>query len=157
MSMMHIRWGKLYKGTPAEHSLEPAVAALGLCYRTQLPGFQYGFRYFPDFYLPQLGVIIEVDDPSHDKPEKRLADAERTEYFEGRGWRVLRCKNEEALNDPHGTVQSLLTEAGITPREIEAAKRKPLEMPKPARAPQKARRDAKLADQRAKRKKRETS
>jgi very-short-patch-repair endonuclease len=148
---MAVRWAKLYKGTPAELALEPAVAALGLAYRTQLPGFLFGFRFFPDYFLPQLGLIIEVDDASHSKPDKIAADAERTEYLESRGWRVVRCKNEEALSDPHGAVQSLLREAGITPRDIELAKRRPVKMPQPARCPQKVRREMKSADRQASR------
>ncbi len=147
---MAMRHGKLYKGTPAEHSLEPAVAALGLAYRTQFPGYLYGFRYFPDFFIPQLGVVIEVDDASHEKPEKQAADAERTEYLESRGWRVLRCRNDEALDDPHGTVRALLRGAGITERDIELARRRPLSdcLPKPGRCPQKARREARQRKER---------
>jgi hypothetical protein len=141
---MSVRWGKLYKGTPAELALEPAIAALGLAYRNQLPGYLYGFRYFPDFFIPQLGLVIEVDDRSHRDPEKIAADAERTQHLESFGWRVARCTNEEATDNPHGTISRLLSEAGITPRDIELAKRKPLAgcMPKPGRAPQKARREA---------------
>jgi very-short-patch-repair endonuclease len=146
-----MRWGKLYKGTPAELALEPAVAALGIAYRTQLPGFLYGFRFFPDVFIPQLGLIIEVDDRRHDKADKIAADAERTEQLEAHGWRVVRCTNDEATQDPHGTLSRLLRVAGITPWDIELAKRKPLAgcMPKPGRAPQKARREARSVARRA--------
>lgn len=109
------RWHKLYKGTPAEFSLEDAVGAIGVPYRTQFPGFLYGFRFFPDFFLPTLGLVIEVDDSSHRRIEKILADAERTETLEDKGWRVVRCTNSEALSDPFGTVRKLLVEAGCWP------------------------------------------
>lgn len=144
---MPLRWGRLYKGTKAEHALEPAVAALGLCYRTQFPGYLYGFRAFPDFFLPQLGLVIEVDDPSHDRPDKRIEDQERTEILESFGWRVVRCKNEEALNDPSGTVQSLMAGAGITRQDIERAATRPLAecLPVPKSAPQASRRSAQKA------------
>ena len=144
----------MYKGTPAEIALEPAIAALGVPYRNQFPLFLYGARFFLDFALPTLGVVIEVDDASHRKAEKILADAERTEEIERRfGWRVLRVTNEKALTDPFGAVQDLLSEAGITPRDIELARRRPLAecLPSPARTPQRVRREMKSADRQASR------
>lgn len=148
---MYIHWGRLYKGTPAELAIEPAVAAIGLAYRTNLPGFLFGFRFFPDVFIPQLGLVIEVDDSSHNKADKIAADAERTSYLVGKGWRVARCTNKEALEDPHGTVQGLLRAMGITPAEIERAKRKPLVecLPVPGKCPRKERRDAKVTRRRA--------
>jgi very-short-patch-repair endonuclease len=155
---MSVRWGRLYRGTPAELALEDAVAALGVPYRTQFPGYMFGLRFFPDFYLPTLQLVIEVDDPSHDKPDKIAADRERTAALEAMGWRVVRCRNEEALNDPRGTVQRLLGEAGITRQVLEETKRKRVAdcLPKPRSAPAKARRDsqqAALKAQRARRRK----
>lgn len=137
---MAMRWGKLYKGTPAEHALEPAVAALGLAYRTQLPGYLYGFRYFPDFFIPQLGVVIEVDDASHNRKAKQEEDAERTAALAARGYRVVRCTNEEALNDPHGTVQGLMRQLRISDADIASAKRKALAacLPQPGKCSRKA-------------------
>lgn len=142
---MSARWNKLYKGTAAELSIEPAVASLGLPYRTQFPGFLYGFRFFPDFFLPTLGVVIEVDDASHRRLDKMLADADRTEALEDRGWTVVRCTNEEALRAPHETVRRLLAEIGIGERQIEDAKRKSLaaSLPVPQKAGQKQKREAK--------------
>lgn len=104
---MHRIWAKCYYGTPAELALEPHVAALGIPYRTQYPMFLWGGRYFPDFALPTIGWIIEVDDPSHDTDEKRKTDDERTAALEAKGWRVLRCTNEQALTTPTSVIASL--------------------------------------------------
>lgn len=113
---MSMRWGQLYKGTDAERSLEDAVAALGIPYRTQFPGYLYGSRYFPDFVLPTLQIVIEVDDPSHESDEKQMDDAERTAAIEAKyGWTVVRCTNEEALTDPHGAVKRMLMDEGYYP------------------------------------------
>lgn len=154
---MSMRWGRLYRGTPAELAIEPAIAALGICYRTQFPGHLYGFRAFPDVFIPQLGLIIEVDDKSHNKADKILADAERTEMLEGYGWQVVRCTNEEAVNDPHGTVNRLLRDVGITQADIEKARRRPLAscLPQPRSAPQKQRREAISAERQRRRKPKE--
>ncbi len=113
------RWCKLYRGTPAELSLEDAVAALGIPYRTQFPGFMYGIRYFPDFVLPTLQVVIEVDDSSHRRKAKREQDAERTQNLKEKfDWTVVRCTNEEALKDPFGAVERMLTDIGYYPIDM---------------------------------------
>lgn len=139
---MSMRWCRLYKGTPAEHSLEDAVAKIGVPYRTQFPGFLYGTRYFCDFYLPTLKLVIEVDDPSHLKHDKMLADAERTSDLEAKyGVQVVRCTNDEALQDPHGTVRRLMRQAGFD-RELPSTPRLASSLPEVRKAPQKARREA---------------
>lgn len=153
MSMMHIRWGRLYRGTPAELSLEDAVAELGVPYRAQYPGFLYGVRSFPDFFLPTLGLILEVDDDSHNREEKKLADAERTaELHRAWGVRVVRCTNENALNNPRGAVRAMLAEAGMWPIPPATRRRRVRDsLPVTRSAPQKARRAAKSAELQAKR------
>ena len=140
---MAMRWGKLYKGTPAELALEDAVAALGVPYRTQFPGYLFGFRYFPDFLLPTLGLVIEVDDDSHNKAAKIIADVERTEALNALGYEVVRCTNEEALSDPHGTVRALLQSVGKWPAVSNKLVRNTL--PAVGRAPQRLKREAKSA------------
>lgn len=150
---MSVRWAKLYKGTAAELALEDAVASLGVPYRTQFPYYLYGLRFFPDFLLPTLGVIIEVDDPSHNKADKIIADAERTEALEAEGWRVVRCTNEEALSDPHGTVRALIRGLGFSvPLTPQAFRGKIAAcLPRPKKAAQKQRREAIAATRRARR------
>lgn len=112
MSIHLLRWAKLYSdATPAERSLEPAVASMGRPYRFQHALFALGV--FPDFALIHDKVVIEVDDPSHNTARRRKADAERTRKLEAHGWRVLRCTNEEALEDPYGTVTRLMKAADL--------------------------------------------
>lgn len=148
---MHMRWSRLYRGTPAEHVLEDAVAALGIPYRTQMPLFLYGARYFPDFLLPTLGVVFEVDDESHFRLKKQAEDVARTEDLSRTfGYKVARCTNENALNDPHGTVRAMLSSVGMWP----LPKRLPklvTSLPTPKKAPQKERRAAKSKTTQAKR------
>ena len=144
-----MRWGKLYRGTPAELSLEEAVACLGVPYRTQFPGYLFGFRYFPDFFLPTIGVVIEVDDASHSRSKKMEEDEERTRALEARGWQVVRCTNEEALSDPHGAVKRMLSSVGHWPplgtKSLAEA------MPKSQKATQKQQRAARSSALRARR------
>jgi len=155
VNTMSMRWGRLYRGTPAELSIEPAIAALGVPYRTQFPGFLFGFRFFPDFYLPTLAVVIEVDDRSHRLAEKVEQDEDRTRQLEDRGWTVVRCTNEEALGDPYGAVRRMLAEAGyaVADGRITRAPRVPLAdcLPKPGRAPKKITREAKSQERQRRR------
>ncbi len=142
---MATRWCRLYRGTPAELALEDAVAALGVPYRTQMPLFLYGARYFPDVVLPTLNLVMEIDDSSHRRADKMADDIERTDRLRDLyGWTVVRCTNEEALSDPYGAVRRMVGEAGLWPLPA----RRPLlrdSMPSPRAAPQKERRAAKSA------------
>lgn len=114
---MASRWCTLYRGTDAEHAIEPAIAALGTPYRTQYPLFLFttDLKFFPDFVLTEKRIIIEVDDDSHLTKRKKAADALRTAALVKAGYRVVRCSNEEALSDPRGTVARLMEEAERTP------------------------------------------
>jgi very-short-patch-repair endonuclease len=104
-----LRWTKLYKGTPSEHAIEPAIASLGRVYRFQHPVWSLGV--FPDFAMLKDKVIIEVDDPGHNKKKKE--DAVRTAKLNKLGWTVVRCTNHEAETDPYGTVDRLMEEANL--------------------------------------------
>lgn len=106
-SILHSYWGRLYRGTPAELALEPAVASLGVPYRFQHPLFLWGTKIFPDYALPTIGVVLEVDDPSHEQPEKIADDARKTAVLEGLGYVVVRCTNEEAISDPFAVVDRI--------------------------------------------------
>ena len=113
MNVMAGRWGKLYRDiTPAELCMEEAIAELGVPYRFQFPGYLYGFRFFPDFLLPTLKLIIEVDDDSHNEKAKKIADAQRTEELNSLSWQVVRCTNKEALGDARKTLRRLLVDGG---------------------------------------------
>ncbi len=151
---MAMRWGRLYEGTPAEHALEDAVAALGVPYRVQFPGWKYGCRFFPDFVLPTLGLVIEVDDDSHNRTEKRLKDAERTEVIEEVwGWKVVRCTNNDALFRPKETVRKLLESVGLYPIPEKLPKLRAA-LPDLRKAPRSERRQAKSNYRRQARQKR---
>lgn len=131
--------------------MEEAVARLGVPYRNNYPGFLYGVRSFPDFLLPTLGLVIEVDDPSHSRAEKVEADAERTELLAAAwGVRVVRCTNDEALADADGALRGMLRSIGLWPLpSYRPALRDAL--PQTKKCPQKTKREAKSAARQARR------
>ncbi|HVO68667.1 MAG TPA: endonuclease domain-containing protein [Aggregatilineaceae bacterium] len=51
-------------------------------------------RFIVDFYCAEVRLVIEVDGPSHAGP---TCDAERQEYLEALGLRVLRVTDAEVL------------------------------------------------------------
>lgn len=110
------RAGKLYRDiTPAEIKMEEAVAKLGVPYRIQFPYYLWGVRFFPDFLLPTLKLIIEVDDESHNERKKKEADAQRTQELNALGWTVVRCTNQEALDDADNILKGMLVQARKNP------------------------------------------
>lgn len=113
-----MRWAwflKLLKGTKSEKILEGALCRLGVPYRFQYP---YATRIF-DFTLPLDKVIIEVDGPSHLNKKQKDKDNYWDKLMAERGWKVLRCTNEEAQRDPVGTVNRLMALANLPYRVSE--------------------------------------
>jgi very-short-patch-repair endonuclease len=54
-------------------------------------------NYIVDFCAPRKKLIIELDGSQH--LEQKEYDAERTKYFEARGYRVLRFWNNAVMKD----------------------------------------------------------
>lgn len=105
--MMLRNWARLAMNpTESEKALEPAVARLGERYRAQWPFFGLGL--IADFVLLDRKIVIEVDGPSHSKPEQRMKDLWHTIQLERAGWAVVRCTNDEAKGHPDVTVADLI-------------------------------------------------
>ena len=49
-----------------------------------------------DFYCPALRLVVELEGAVHDDPERRNYDDLRQRELEGRGYRVVRIRNEMA-------------------------------------------------------------
>ena len=63
-----------------------------------------------DFCAPQAKLIIELDGSQH--LEQQEYDAERTEFLETKGYRVLRFWNSDVLNNLDGTIIVILDALG---------------------------------------------
>lgn len=107
-------WYKLYsKPTRSEEALEPWIARLGAPYRFQ---HLVGMKYILDFALLDQKIAIEVDDPGHERRDKRLKDKARTEWLTARGWTVVRITNDEAVRWPCASLNRAMIQAGSTLR-----------------------------------------
>ncbi len=91
--------------TPAEQLLSSALKGKqlnGLKFRCQHP---VG-RFIVDFFCPQSKLVIELDGAIHD--EQIEYDTARTEQFKTYGYRVLRFRNEEVLNNLPSVLERIL-------------------------------------------------
>ena len=59
-------------------------------------------RYILDFYCDAAGLAIELDGSQHYEAAGQLHDAQRTEYLEGFGIRVLRFSNLDVMQHFEG-------------------------------------------------------
>jgi very-short-patch-repair endonuclease len=63
--------------------------------------------YVVDFYLPKAKLVIEVDGAQHMEVDHIQRDAQRDDYLNRLGLRVLRYSNLEVLGDPDAVLEDL--------------------------------------------------
>ena len=82
----------------------------GLKFRRQHP---YG-RLVLDFFCVEHGLAVELDGNIHAELTQAARDAERTEFLQAHGIRVLRFKNDQVENEIE-TVLKQIEEAILIP------------------------------------------
>ncbi|HEY2708942.1 MAG TPA: DUF559 domain-containing protein [Caulobacteraceae bacterium] len=93
--------------TFAERELWKALRRLeGHHFRRQAPIGPY----VVDFVSHRLRLIIEVDGGIHNLGEVAARDAERESWFIGRGYRVVRLTNGQALAAAHSGTEAILAD-----------------------------------------------
>ena len=80
----------------------------GVKWKRQQP---LGF-YIADFVCFERGLILELDGSQHAEEAGRAYDAVRTEYLEGRSFRVLRFWNSEVRGNLAGVLEMILGALG---------------------------------------------
>src|SRR6185437_4694700 len=81
--------------TYAEKRLWKALRTIDLHFRRQAP---FG-PYIVDFVCHEHRLIVELDGGIHDLAEVAARDVEREAWLTGRGYRVMRFRNEELPDD----------------------------------------------------------
>lgn len=89
--------------TPAERKLWAVLRndQLGVSFRRQ---HAIG-NYIPDFVCIKRKLIIELDGGQH--LEQAEYDAQRTEFLESQGYRVIRFWNNDVINDINGVIRQI--------------------------------------------------
>jgi len=65
--------------------------------------------YIADFACHAAKLVIEVDGGQHGTDQARAADARRSAWFDGQGYRVLRVWNTDVLQNLDGVMQLIDT------------------------------------------------
>ncbi len=68
--------------------------------------------YAVDFACPAVKLVIELDGPLHDEPEQIAFDAQRKEYLQLNGWRVMRIENDDLFADIGEVQRRIAAEIG---------------------------------------------
>lgn len=55
--------------------------------------------YRPDFYLPSLHAVLEIDGRDHEDKKKAVKDRARDAYFEEQGFSVIRIRHDTFAKD----------------------------------------------------------
>ena len=63
--------------------------------------------YIVDFLFRKSRVIVEIDGGYHFTAEQQKADAQRTEWLESKGYKVVRFTNEQVLCDTDNIINEL--------------------------------------------------
>ena len=90
--------------TLGEKVLWPELRKLDLHVRRQAP---IG-RYIADFAIHSAGLVIEVDGPHHEHPDRLIRDRDRDAWLTSQGYRVLRLSTAEVLGDVSVSVRKVL-------------------------------------------------
>jgi very-short-patch-repair endonuclease len=96
--------------TLPEQVLWKGLRALGLHMRRQAP---LG-RYVVDFACYQVCLVIEVDGEVHNLPDVQRRDAIRDAWLRSEGYRVLRFRNRQVLEDLDAVIETI--RATLPPR-----------------------------------------
>jgi very-short-patch-repair endonuclease len=76
---------------------------MGVKFRRQHPVGNF----IVDFISLEAKLVVEIDGGQHDRDADRLADAQRTQYLEECGYKVLRFWNDEVLDNSDGVLARL--------------------------------------------------
>ena len=68
-----------------------------------------------DFYCPARKLVVEMDGEVHEEDEQAVYDEGRTEQLNDYGYRVIRFRNEEVLEDLPAVLERLLEAAEDSP------------------------------------------
>ena len=113
------------KGFAVENRKNPTLAEdmLWQLLRNRQTGMKFRRQhpvgdYIVDFVCLEQQLAVEVDGDYHKKEEQKENDTIRTAYLESKGYRVLRFKNEEVINEPQRVLNQIITQTRVKNEEI---------------------------------------
>jgi very-short-patch-repair endonuclease len=91
---------------PRQTALETEVAKLAVPYRIQHP-FPGAYAVV-DFFIPSLGLILEIDGKEHRRGEKLEKDQIRDAKLAKMGYVTVRLRNEDVDENPEAAFKEAL-------------------------------------------------
>jgi very-short-patch-repair endonuclease len=91
-------------------------------------------RYIADFACHGPKLVVEIDSERHDLPESQLHDAERSAWLNAQGYKVLRFRNGEVVDDLPRVVDAIAAVLQGAPRAAASDAARPTP-PSPALPP----------------------
>jgi len=105
------------KMTPTEKSLWLCLRGKkldGLKFRRQMPLVIGEYNFVADFYCAENRLVIEVDGDIHNNKEEKEYDLLREDILKLAGFKIIRFKNNEVLNN----IQRVISEISNTAKGI---------------------------------------
>jgi len=64
-------------------------------------------NFIADFACLPKKLVIEIDGGYHQLPNQQVSDAERTQWLEQQGFKVIRFTNEEVIGDVDSVISNI--------------------------------------------------
>lgn len=110
----------------AERTLDPALRSIcdvhGWDVLIQHPATEEGTSrlYFFDFFIEEIGLVVEVDGPHHAEQEQSIKDTERDAWCKARGYRVIRIPTSDIMDNLAETIRRVAVAIGVIQSECGA-------------------------------------
>ena len=97
------------KATPWELEFGKILITLGVEFYFQYPIVcEKNYLYILDYYLPEYGIVFELDGKAHYTKEKKEKDTERTKRLKKKDLKVIRIRNTIVKHLTPSSVKELL-------------------------------------------------
>lgn len=112
MTKLYNRIGERQKRKILRHGMTEPEKLLWFYLRNEKLGWRFRRQhsvgyYILDFYCPQAKLAIELDGATHDSDAAQENDREREKFLAACGIRVLRFRNQEAVENITGVLNQI--------------------------------------------------
>ena len=95
------------RGIPLlEEIIEKELQEIGMQYESQK---KFG-KYHVDFFITEIGLVIECDDKRHNTSKTKEKDIIRDKWFKSQGYKTVRLKEKDILKNPKEALMNKITQ-----------------------------------------------
>lgn len=107
-------WENVPACPDGERGLIPFMTELGFVHQYLVVTGTQSKHYRLDFAHLEKKIDVEIDGSSHRRHDRKERDAIRDEYFQSRGWTVMRFSEKEAKENPDRIKQVIAQAVGVS-------------------------------------------